>query len=271
MIMHQRMNSIGTDIYSGYLYRDHNWSLHMHKSLEIALCLKGRLSATAGQNKYELTEGQALLVMPYQPHSYFADEDTAYFVSLFSKNHIPLFLSEFSDKEPDCAVFNISEEGSDYLMKIHGLRGKDIEGFPKIHACREPSMYARKAALYAICDEISEKLSWHQKERCDDLALEILTYIEKHFTERITLSDMAEGLSYEYHYLSRLFHNAFGTSFNSLVNQYRCEKAHLLLTETELPISQIAFDCGFQSIRSFNRIFLEYSGQAPSSIRSSKK
>ncbi len=267
MILHQADNSIGNDIYSGFLYHDYNWMLHMHKSIEFTLCLRGTLITIVGQKQYEIGPGQMIFVMPYQPHAYIASEDTVFFISCFSKNHIPYFVSEFSNKEPDSSCIDISDDISDYILKIHNISDRHIQNAVRAQVFDKPSMYERKAALYAICGEIAKQCTWHEKERDDDLTFQILSYIEQHFSEKISLLEMADSLSYEYHYLSRVFHATLGTSFSTLVNQYRCEKAHLLLTETKKPISDIALECGFQSIRSFNRIFFEYSGKTPSSIR----
>ncbi len=270
MILHQKTNSIGSDIYSGFLYRAYNWVLHMHKSLEFTYVIKGTLVATVGQNRYELTAGQFVFVMPYQPHSYASDEDTVFFISCFSKNHIPYFVSDLALKEPDCSCIRLSADVAHYFLKIHNVDTSDLSSGVRCELCAKPSMYARKAALYAICDEIINQSTWHPKSSDSDIVFKILSYIEQNFTESISLSDMANALSYEYHYLSRIFHIALGTSFTALVNQYRCEKAHLLLTESDESISDIALSCGFQSIRTFNRIFFDYCGQTPSNIRSRK-
>jgi AraC-like DNA-binding protein len=56
-------------------------------------------------------------------------------------------------------------------------------------------------------------------------------------------------------------------NLKTLINTYRCEYAENLIESTNLPLSVIAMDSGFQSIRSFNRIFKDTIGKTPSSIR----
>ena len=48
------------------------------------------------------------------------------------------------------------------------------------------------------------------------------------------------------------------------------ERAKELITETDAPLSVIAMNCGFQSIRSFNRVFAEMTGAVPSDLRKGK-
>lgn len=52
-----------------------------------------------------------------------------------------------------------------------------------------------------------------------------------------------------------VYDEVFGISFKTLVNQYRCERASVLISSTHEKMSDIALQCGFQNIRSFNRIF----------------
>ena len=99
------------------------------------------------------------------------------------------------------------------------------------------------------------------------LVFRILTYIEEHYTEDITLPEMAEALSYEYHYLSRVLREDLHIGFRSLINQRRCERARELISDGDQPLSTIAMLCGFRSLRTFNRAFLAETGITPSAMR----
>ena len=100
-----------------------------------------------------------------------------------------------------------------------------------------------------------------------ELLDKVTAYIEEHYAEDITLSTLAESLSYEYHYLSRVLRKNFHIPFRTLLNQCRCDRAKEMITSTDLPLSVIANTCGFQSIRSFNRVFSEVTGATPTSTR----
>ena len=132
---------------------------------------------------------------------------------------------------------------------------------------KKPAPYALKSCLYAVCNEFCATAEWRDKKTNDDLVFKIISYIEQHYTENITLSSMANELSYEYHYISRVLRESLGIRFRTLVNQYRCERAKDMITETDMPLSVIAMTCGFQSIRSFNRIFSEITGATPTDVR----
>ncbi len=269
-MFHQKHNSIGGDIYSGYLYLGHHWPLHMHKSLEFVYVMQGRVQATVGQTPYLLEAGQTLFVMPYQPHAYVCGEGAVYFIACFSQNHIPGFVAEHEGFEPSCSRILLPEETARYLLSIHGITATPAPDGKTHHLCPTPSLYARKAALYAICAQIETQTQWRPQSRDSELTDRILSYIENNYTEDISLQSLAESLSYEYHYLSRILHNTLGVSFTTLVNQYRCDRAERLLRETRAPISEIALSCGFQSIRSFNRLFAAHAGRSPSALRAGR-
>ena len=80
-------------------------------------------------------------------------------------------------------------------------------------------------------------------------------------------ADLARELGVSENILSRVINKAFGKSFRKLLNDHRVEEAKQLLRESDSPITQIAFDVGFNSLASFNRVFKEAVKQAPSAYR----
>ena len=97
----------------------------------------------------------------------------------------------------------------------------------------------------------------------------MLSFITEHYTENITLTSMAEHLGYEPHYLSRCFHRAFDKNFKEFVNEYRIARASELLNKADgdISITDIAYQSGFQSVRSFNRVYKNSLGKEPRRIK----
>ncbi len=69
--------------------------------------------------------------------------------------------------------------------------------------------------------------------------------------------------------LSRVVNGAFTKCFRKLLNDHRVEEATLLLRDTDMQVTQIAFDVGFNSLASFNRVFKETTGPSPTEYRES--
>ena len=77
---------------------------------------------------------------------------------------------------------------------------------------------------------------------------------------------MSEKLRYEKHYLSRFIHENLNMNFKYIVNSNRVDKAKELLSDGNLTMRQIAEQSGFQSVRTFNRVFKEFTGVQPGKI-----
>ena len=96
----------------------------------------------------------------------------------------------------------------------------------------------------------------------------VTDYIKKNLTaddlSQGTMADMA-GISKDY--FSRIFKNITGMNYNKWLNTIRLEKATELLSHNEMSLTEIAMMSGFQSIPSFNRVFHEEKGMAPSEYR----
>lgn len=78
---------------------------------------------------------------------------------------------------------------------------------------------------------------------------------------------LARELGIPEHRLSNLVKAGFGKSTRQLINDARLAEARQLLADTDLPISQVAFDSGFNSLASFNRVFKADSGVSPTDYR----
>ncbi|MBI4025022.1 MAG: PocR ligand-binding domain-containing protein [Verrucomicrobia bacterium] len=92
-------------------------------------------------------------------------------------------------------------------------------------------------------------------------------YIVSRLREDLCLDDVARHVHLSSAYFSDLFHRATGTKFTSFVQSVRIREARLLLTKSDLPITQISFDCGFRSLTHFNRVFRKLECCSPRQFR----
>ena len=95
-----------------------------------------------------------------------------------------------------------------------------------------------------------------------------LMRLDKLYQEpRYSRADLARELNVSENVLSRVVNGAFAKSFRKLLNDHRVEEAKLLLRDSDMPVTQILFDVGFNSLASFNRVFKNTTGQAPTEYR----
>ena len=99
----------------------------------------------------------------------------------------------------------------------------------------------------------------------------ITDFIKNNYKENLTLTDVANFLGYEYHYVSRYFSSVFNMSFKDFLNIYRLENAVRLLEETNKTLSDIAYESGFQSVRTFNHCFISNFKMSPSEYKKQQR
>lgn len=273
MFYHQTDNSLGGDLYNAYVYRGLVWQSHLHKSFEFTYVLSGKLHAEAGGKNYVVEAGKAMVITPFMAHSYRSDADCVAFVAVFSGSYAEDFTRLVTGKAPLSPVFVPAPETLTYIEKVMIFPGQksDERAYPgqKEFAIRvdKPDDFRLKAAIYAVCADFSAAATLIAGPADYSLFSDMLDYIEANYAEDVTLTGMAKALGYDYRYLSRLFGKNFAAGFKTLVNQYRVDRAATLIRSTSRSLSDIAFACGFQSIRSFNRAFRDITGAAPSALR----
>ena len=92
---------------------------------------------------------------------------------------------------------------------------------------------------------------------------ESIRYIEENFAGKITIADMAKGALMSVSNYSREFKKITGTGFKEYVNLVRLREVTAAMGQGREGIAGIAYDCGFASVRTFNRVFMEHYGVTP--------
>ncbi len=95
----------------------------------------------------------------------------------------------------------------------------------------------------------------------------IMDYINRHYSENICLSDLAEELDLTPQYLSRFFKKELGINFRDLLLNKRLESAKRQLAYTQDSITDIAIENGFSNITIFSRAFSRSYSVSPSLYR----
>lgn len=97
--------------------------------------------------------------------------------------------------------------------------------------------------------------------------LPALEYINKNYSENITLEDASSLLGFDRSYFCRIFKSATGATFTEYLNFVRICKAEKLLSETKKSILEISEAVGFSSVSYFNRIFKSVRNSSPRTYR----
>ena len=255
MVYHQHFNSLSGYRHNAHFYTDEIFEHHLHKNLEFIYVLKGTINCTVNHIRYRLQVGDCGLCLPYDIHSIKPEENTQYWVLVFSEEYVRFFMNQITGKKGEGFCFRCEEEVDLYI------RRKLIE-----NPCL--TVLTLKSCLYAVCEQFLSHISIVDRDQLKTEAITAIDeYVREHHRNNISLSDIAQKMGYDYHYTSRYFKNTFNMTFIEFINIYRLETAIRLLDETELSITEIAFESGFQSLRSFHHFFKKHTNTTPTQYR----
>lgn len=254
-MVHQVFNSIGSHIYNGILYNDWFFGTNFHNSFEFNYIIEGEVDVSINSDNIHLNKGECVLISPNMIHDLKKLGKNKFFTAVFSADFVQAFFKK--GITVPFYKFRPEEKTMDYLSEY--MIYSDTS-----------ELYTLKSCLYAICAQAVKLSDVSQNFTTNtNFILNVNSYISKNLTEQFTRKDIASALNYEEHYFSTLFNNNFNIGFNKYISIFRFEYACELLLHTNKNIADIAFECGFSSIRSFNRIFKELSGRTPNQYRMS--
>ena len=258
MIFHQKQNTYSISNYSCYRYDNTVWKSHFHRDFEILYVISGTLLCCIGGKTDTLTEGDFAMCLPYEIHSYTPKDKASYVVWGFSENYVRAFALSVKGKTADSFKFRCCSHTKDYVLNMLKQDTRD-------------NTFCVKSCLYGLCAEYLNQVHLSEPDKKSEKALDFIKYIEDNFHRDITLSDAAQHLGYDYHYISRFFKKQFGMNFGDFLSTFRIQKAVSLLEETDKSITSVAFESGFQSLRTFNHCFKKRIGSSPSQYRANIK
>jgi YesN/AraC family two-component response regulator len=96
-----------------------------------------------------------------------------------------------------------------------------------------------------------------------------LAFMREHFTEEITLDDVARAASVSRFHFCRLFHRETGVTFHEYLHELRVSRAKTLLVDRHLTVSEAAYTVGFNDLSHFDRTFRKIVGSSPTEYRRS--
>ncbi|GAA0069976.1 hypothetical protein UT300003_14990 [Clostridium sardiniense] len=121
--------------------------------------------------------------------------------------------------------------------------------------------------LITILDDLFDILINEEDGNGDYELKYILNYIEKNFRSNIMLQDVANHIKVSTPYLSKTFKKHMGTNFNRYVTNRRIEEAKYMLSNTNISISELTFNIGYNEPNYFCKVFKKIEGMTPLEYR----
>lgn len=152
------------------------------------------------------------------------------------------------------------------FMDIMRVFGQMIEGGSLVADDLPHQLYIKSSLLY-IFATLSEHKLFSPVERNFDRRVEsiktALLFIEENYHNKIYISDLAGQVNLNEQYFCRLFKKAVGHSPIEYINAYRIKQAKRLLEETDLQVTEVCLECGFNNLGNFMQEFRKRTGTTP--------
>lgn len=255
MIEYEKHRSESKNYIYNQIITNLNFNQHFHKSFEFVYIFDGTLELTIDNDTYCLTCGNSALILPNQIHSYRTPRYSKCFLCIFSISFVYDFYEKTRNMRAINPVFKFGKD-ENINMLISKINSPDTGD------------YGYKSIFYTICDAFSKsaRLITTQKDSVS-LLDEIVLFLQENFREDISLKNIAASFGYTYNYLSGYLNKRFGINFRRLLNEYRINYACYLLLHTDETITNISDQCGYDTIRSFNRNFIAITNITPTAFR----
>lgn len=223
---------------------------HLHEAIEMVYVTKGTLELGVGQELYHMEKGDFGVVFPNMIHHYqvFGDAESKVLYMLISPKLIPNYMEEMQKYCPKIPVI-VKEYLHTDIVKV-------VKTLPDVDKTNNRLMQAYVQMIFA---HIFSEMEMMEKEKAGgvDMVYRAVEYVARNYRKKITLDKMAYDLGMNKYALSRLFSKTFHCNFLSYVNGIRLNHAVSMLDNTKESITTICYDSGFDSQRTFNRVFKE--------------
>jgi len=254
---------------------------HAHSEYQLFVVLQGGGTRFIGDSIRSFKDEELILTGPHLPHLWRSDE------KYFQKN---------SSLETSGIVIYLNEHflGQNMLDKIElhrlkvlfdkSMRGLEFYGTTKmqvidmmkelVHMEGVPSFIQ----LLKILDKLSNTKEYHYissrhyaddniNEHETDRLNKVYEYIIKNYRNKIPLEKMAEMLHMTPTSFSRYFSMKNNKTYSRFIAEIRVKHACELLTETDMSVAEICYECGFNTLSNFNKQFKDIMHKKPTDYK----
>ncbi len=251
-------------------------NVHIHKDFELAMVVSGSdLNVKVEQKAVFLSPNDMYLINPMEAHEFTSSgSGTQILVIQFSPRLFETVLQDAQNLRFGNTI-QIRDYFEEDCRKYHMLRAIFVElayRYLKHEAGYEYQCVSLVNLLFSILQSAlpwkmeSEKKIQALKFRVDRM-FQVTDYIDQNFQRKLLLSELAEKEQLNLTYLSHLFKDTLGTTFQNYVNKQRFEYACRLVEKTDHSILDISIESGFSDVRYLNRMFSECFGCTPREYR----
>ena len=231
-----------------------DYPTHFHDFYELEYVISGKGETVLNGNRFKLSPGSLIFVTPLDFQSITVKEKMKLYNLNFSEDWLSHTLSPYLNGAT--VINNVNKNFFEIIMK-------------EFH---NPQLYGRlyiKYILNCLFVEILRNSPTNIGDNYNVFSItqQVSHYIKTHFTEDINMDAISKKFGYTPNYISHLFYMERGMTIKEFTVNLRMDYALKKICSTEGSISDICFECGYNSFSNFLRTFKSRYGVSPKKYR----
>lgn len=243
-----------------YVYTRLSKVEHLHSRFEVIVPRKGTIKTRLDGREGEVRTGEILVVFPGVPHCFEMTEGEGVMLSFYDE-HLSEMGQRLSDMQPLSPVIRLDEVDQDVRYCLHRLTSMAESG--------KTDEILAQAYLTLMFLHLVKELTLVQPDPAatKELLYRAMKYISQNLAAPLNLKGTAHALGVNSYYLSHVLNERIHMGFRAYLNTLRVERARRYLRVTAWSVEEIAEACGFNNLRTFDRVFMEHCGMPPREFR----
>ncbi|WP_265459134.1 helix-turn-helix domain-containing protein [Enterococcus sp. HY326] len=269
---HQMKKSYPIDVIPHEIFleegRSHeSLSLHWHRSIELVLVQGDPMTVWKEGKHYLLSDGDLLFINSQESHEFIIEKDRDYHgVTVivaydFLQRQIADLTSYYFSFAVDSLVLEKVRTNLWQLLKTF-QNNQEWNTF-QLHSLAGELLFT----IFSDCIFDRQFKKSDEEEKYSNRYKTVIRYINEHFFEPVTLSEVAELVHLNPDFFSRNFKQYIGVSFKDYLKKVRLNFAINLMLSGQKNLADIALESGFPDQKSFIKAFKESYQETPSNYR----
>ncbi len=253
-----------------------HYALHHHDVLELSLVVRGTGTEFINGSPHKLHPGSVTFLRPHDMHEIFCDDAGVEVICCMFD--ISLLFGSAMEADFGTIILGTNDGSTSYV---------DLEAQPyaEMKDCLEKMRLEYSDVKLAKNSYIRIKLiealiiyfRAHQRSnnltpsssnyRAKKLIWNVIQYVNTHYINDLSLETLSSQFDASVSAISLSFKEVMGTTFLHYLHSLRIRRAKGLLLNTDMSILDVALETGFQSFRTFSRVFVKIEGISPREYR----
>lgn len=229
---------------------------HFHKNIELVYMEEGEARAFSGGMVCELKKGDFFIAFPEMVHYYDNCKKVKAVVIIISATRMPEYSEILFKKHPVSPLIRNSRPEARTLVEIIA---KNKNSYDK---------HITRGMILALFGMLFNEMEFSDSEISSYGTLQqMIKYCEDNYKTDISIEKMSKDLCISKSCISHTFSNKIKIPFRDYINILRLNDILPLLENSDRSITEVAIESGFETIRTFNRVFKKQYGITPAAYR----